>query len=152
MFELMRSIGIDVEKRRASAEAFIPADHPLFADHFPGSPLLPGSLMLELAAQLSGPLAEEFAKTGLGIERWAILGMVRDARFLQPVFLPASLELSAEISRAEPSAISTTVIAAVNGERVMQAQLVMMMIETSAEWAQAIEARHNRIARWQDAS
>ena len=152
MFELMRSILIDLEQRRASAEALIPADHPLFADHFPGSPLLPGSLMLELAAQLSGPLAEEFAKTQLGIERWAILGMVRDARFLQPVFLPASLELSAEISRAEASAINTNVTVAVNGERVMQSQLVMMMIETSAEWAQAIEARNNRLARWQDAS
>lgn len=152
MFELMRSICIDVEKRRASAEAFIPADHPLFADHFPGSPLLPGSLMLELAAQLSGPLAEEFAKTQVGIERWAILGMVRDARFLQPVFLPAHLELSAEIARADSFAIKTNVMVAMNGDRVMQAQLVMMMIETSAEWAQAIEARNNRLARWKDAS
>ena len=152
MFELMQSIRVDVETRRASAEAFIPADHPLFADHFPGAPLLPGSLMLELAAQLSGPLAEEFAKTQLGIERWAILGMVRGARFLQPVFLPVSLELSAEISRAESSAINTNVIVVVNSERAMQAQLVMMMIETSTEWAQAIEARNNRLARWQDAS
>ena len=145
-------INIDLKTRRASAEALIPADHPLFADHFPGAPLLPGSLTLELAAQLSGPLAEEFAKTQLGIERWALLGMVRDARFLQPVFLPASLELSAEISRADSSAINTNVIVAVNGERVMQAQLVMMMIETSTEWAKAIEARNNRLARWQDAS
>ena len=152
MFELMRSIRIDLEKQRASAEAFVPADHPLFADHFPGSPLLPGSLMLELAAQLSGPLAEEFAKTQLGIERWAILGMVRDARFLHPVFLPASLELSAEVSRAGPSTINTNVTVAVNGERVMQAQLVMMMIETSTEWTQAIEARNNRLARWKEAS
>ena len=152
MFELMRSIHIEVEERRAAAEAFVPADHPLFADHFPGVPLLPGSLMLELAAQLSGPLAEEFARTQLGIERWAILGMVRDARFLHPVFLPASLELRAEISRAESSNINTNVTVAVNGERVMQAQVVMMMIETSTEWAQAIDARKDRLARWQEAS
>ena len=91
MFELIRSMRIDVENGRASAEAFVAADHPLFADHFPGSPLLPGSLMIELAAQVSGPLAEEFAKTRMGNERWAILGMVRDARFLHPVFLPATL-------------------------------------------------------------
>ena len=152
MFELMRSICIDVEKRRASAEAFVPAEHPLFADHFPGSPLLPGSLMLELAAQLSGPLAEEFAKVQLGIERWAILGMVRDARFLHPVLLPATLALTAEISRAETSSINTNVTVAVNSERVMQAQLVMMMIEASAEWAHAIQARNQRLARWREAS
>ena len=139
---------IDTENGRASAEAFVPADHLLFADHFPGSPLLPGSIMIELAAQLSGPLAEEFAKTRMGNERWAILGMVRDARFLHPVFLPAKLDLTAEVSRSESSTISTNALIEVNGERVMQAQLVMMMIETSTDWAQAIEARNNRLARW----
>ena len=148
MFELIRSIQIDVENGRASAEAFVAADHPLFVDHFPGSPLLPGSLMIELAAQLSGPLAEEFAKARMGNERWAILGMVRDARFLNPVFLPATLSISAEVDRSEPSSINTNVLVEVNGDRVMQAQLVMMMIETSTELAQAIEARNDRLARW----
>ena len=148
MFELIRSLRIDTENGQASAEAFIEADHPLFADHFPGSQLLPGSLMIELTAQLSGPLAEEFEQMRTRNERWAILGMVRDARFLQPVFLPATLDLVAEVVRSEPSAISTNVVIEVNGERVMQAQLVMMMIETSAELAPAIEARNNRLARW----
>jgi len=139
---------IDVENGRASAEAFVAADHPLFADHFPGSTLLPGSLMIELAAQLSGPLAEEFAKLRMGNERWAILGMVRDARFLKPVFLPATLNINAEVVRSDASSINTSVLVEVNGERVMQAQLVMMMIETSTDLAQAIEARNNRLARW----
>ena len=152
MFELMRSIRIDAEHGRASGLASIPADHPLFADHFPGKSLLPGSLILELAAQVAGPLAEEFAKTKLGDERWAILGMVRDARFLQPVFLPASLEITAVVSRSQSSNVSTTVTVAVNGERVMQAELVMMMLESSAEWAAAIEARNDRLARWKEAS
>ena len=148
MFELMRSLRIDTENGRASAEAFVEADHPLFADHFPGSPLLPGSLMIELAAQLSGPLVEEFAHARMGNERWAILGMVRDARFLHPVFLPATLNLSAEISRSETSTIHTNVTIEVARERVMQAQLVLMMIETSTELERAIEARNNRLARW----
>jgi len=152
MFELMQSISIDVENGRASGEAFVPANHPLFADHFPSNPLLPGSLILELAAQVAGPLAEELAKTQLGIERWAILGMVRDARFLRPVFLPASLEITVVVSRSQSSNVSTNVTVAVNGERVMQAELVMMMLESSAEWAPAIEARNDRLARWRKAS
>src|SRR6185369_14207128 len=152
MFELMRSIRIDVENGHASGTAFVPADHPLFADHFPGKSLLPGSLILELAAQVAGPLAEEFAQTTLGIERWAILGMVRDARFLQPVFLPASLEITAVVSRSQSSNVSTTVTVVVSDERVMQAELVMMMLESSAEWAAAIEARNDRLARWKEAS
>lgn len=152
MFELMRSISIDVANGRASGAAFVPADHPLFADHFPGKSLLPGSLILELAAQVAGPLVEEFAKTQLQIERWAILGMVRDARFLQPVFLPASLEITAAISRSQPSNVSASVTVTVSGERVMQAELVMMMLESSPEWAVAIEARNDRLARWKEAS
>jgi len=152
MFELMRSIRIDAENGRASGEAFVPADHPLFADHFPGKSLLPGSLVLELAAQVAGPLAEEFPKTQSELERWAILGMVRDARFLQPVFLPATLEISAVISRSQTSSVNTVVTVTIDGERVMQAELVMMMLESSAEWASAIEARNDRLARWKEAS
>ncbi len=152
MFELMRSIRIDAENGRASGAASIAVGHPLFADHFPGKSLLPGSLILELAAQVAGPLAEEFAKNQLGLERWAILGMVRDARFLQPVFLPASLEITAVLSRSQSSNVSTTVAVTVNGERVMQAELVMMMLESSNELAPAIEARNERLARWKEAS
>ena len=148
MFELIRSMRLDVENGRASAEAFVAADDPLFGDHFPGSPLLPGSLMIELAAQLSGPLAEEFARTRMGNERWAILGMVRDARFLKPVFLPATLNISTEVARSDQSSINTNALVEVDGERVMQAQLVMMMIESSTDLAPAIEARNNRLARW----
>jgi len=148
----MRSISIDAENGRASGAAFVPADHPLFADHFPGKSLLPGSLILELAAQVAGPLAEEFVKTELEIERWAILGMVRDARFLQPVFLPALLEITATVSRSQSSSVSANVTVTVDGERVMQAELVMMMIESSTELAAAIEARNDRLARWKDAS
>ena len=152
MFELMSSISIDAENGRATGAAFVPADHPLFADHFPGKSLLPGSLILELAAQVAGPLAEEFVKTQLSLERWAILGMVRDARFLQPVFLPAALEITAVISRSQVSNVSANVIVMVNDERVMQAELVMMMLESSADWATAIEARNDRLARWKEAS
>ena len=114
--------------------------------------MLPGSLILELAAQVAGPLAEEFVKTQLDLERWAILGMVRDARFLQPVFLPASLEITAVISRSQSSNVSTNVTVAMDGERVMQAELVMMMLESSDEWTAAIEARNERLARWKEAS
>src|SRR5690349_17494643 len=118
MFELMRSISIEAENGRATGAAFVPADHPFFADHFPGKSLLPGSLIIELAAQVAGPLAEEVAKTKLGIERWAVLGMVRDARFLRPVLLAAALEISAAIARSQSSSINTNVTVTVDGERV----------------------------------
>ena len=68
------------------------------------------------------------------------------------MFLPASLEISAAISRSQSSSVNTTVVVTVDDERVMQAELVMMMLESSAEWASAIEARNDRLTRWKEAS
>jgi len=34
----------------------------------------------------------------------------------------------------------------------MQAELVLMLLETAPEWSKAIEARNSRVARWREAS
>ncbi len=152
MFELIQSISIDAATGTANGKALVPADHPLFADHFPGSPLLPGSLLLELAAQIAGPLAEQVAKLRLDEERWSLLGMVRDAKFLRPVPLPALLALSAEVYRFESSNINLRTEATASGQLVMTAELVMMMFEAEPGWDAAIRARHERLAAWKGVS
>jgi 3-hydroxyacyl-[acyl-carrier-protein] dehydratase len=148
MFELIQSISIDAATGESSGKAIVPADHPLFADHFPGAPLLPGSLLIELAAQVAGPLAEQVTKLRSDVERWAVLGMIRNAKFLRPVTLPATLELIAEVRRFESSSIGLHVEASVNEELVMTAELVMMMFAAAPEWEAAIRARHERVASW----
>jgi len=148
MFELMHSISIDAAKGLAHGEAVVPAGHPLFADHFPSSPLLPGSLLIELAAQISGPLAEEVSRLRLGLDRWAILGMVRHARFLRPISLPATLRFTAEVCRARPSSITSKVTVHVGNQQMMRAELLMAMVEAAPDWEEAICARDNRLAQW----
>lgn len=152
MFELIESISIDPANGLAGGKAIVPADHPLFADHFPGAPILPGSFLLELAAQVAGPLAEQVAKLRLDHDRWALLGMIRNAKFLRPVPLPATIVLAAEVSRFEPSNITLQVHARANEEIVMSAELVMMMAEAAPEWDKAIRARHERLASWKGAA
>src|SRR3954470_19314897 len=101
MFEWLESLAIDAAEAKAAAEARIPADVPFLADHFPGHPLLPGSLQIELCAQVAGPLAEALVARRDGAERFAFLGMVRSATFHAPVPLPAMLRIFVRATRVE---------------------------------------------------
>jgi 3-hydroxymyristoyl/3-hydroxydecanoyl-(acyl carrier protein) dehydratase len=58
MFELVQAISIDAAAGRAVGRAHVPLSAAL-DDHFPGAPHVPGTWLLELAAQIAGPLAEE---------------------------------------------------------------------------------------------
>ena len=114
------------------------------ADHFPGVPVLPGSLQLELCAQIAGPLAER----ARGDDRWAFLGMVRNATFHAVAALPADLEITAELRRVEPSSVVVAVTASRGETLCCRAELVMMMREAEPEWAAAIASARARAARW----
>ncbi len=152
MFELTETISIDAQGGRARGIAALAADHPLFADHFPITRLAPGSLLIELAAQIAGPLAEEITKLKHNLDRWALLGMIREAKFLKPVPLPARIAFYAEADRIETSNVTVSVRAEVSDQVVMRAQLVMMMTESSGEWDEAMNARDRRLATWKGAS
>jgi 3-hydroxyacyl-[acyl-carrier-protein] dehydratase len=148
MFELIQSISIDAAAGVSVGKAIVAADHPIFADHFPGAPLLPGSLLIELSAQIAGPLAEQVSKLRLDVERWSLLGMIREAKFLHPVRLPATIVLNAEVRRFESSSIALAVEAHEGDQIVMRAELVMMMVEAGPECDAAIRARHERVDSW----
>ena len=55
------------------AEWTVPADHPAFAGHFPGRPIVPGVVLLDQALLLAGQLPQA--------ARWSIV----QAKFLRPV-------------------------------------------------------------------
>ncbi|MFY9826623.1 MAG: hypothetical protein WAM82_35000 [Thermoanaerobaculia bacterium] len=153
MFELLRTLSIDAGAGRATGEAFIPAGHPLFADHFPAHAILPGTLAMELAAQVAGPLAEEVvALRHGGRERYAVLGMIHQAKFLSPVPLPARLELTAEVRRSDPSQVTVAVAARVGEIQVLRGELLLAMVEPAAEWSAALALRDQRVACWKRAS
>lgn len=66
---------------RVVAEKLVSASEPYFSGHFPGRPLVPGVLMLEMLAQAGG-----FLEAG-SLEGQAIfLAGVQDARFKAPAF------------------------------------------------------------------
>jgi 3-hydroxymyristoyl/3-hydroxydecanoyl-(acyl carrier protein) dehydratase len=154
VFELLRSLAVDAAAGRARGEAFVPAGHPLFADHFPAHATLPGTLAVELAAQVAGPLAEEVAalQGDGGNARYAVLGMIRSAKFLQPVPLPARLDIEAEVRRCDPSQVTVVVTARAAETPVLRAELLLAMIEATPEWSAAVALRDVRVAGWKRAA
>jgi 3-hydroxyacyl-[acyl-carrier-protein] dehydratase len=141
MFELIRSLQLDGD--RATGIAEIAADHPGLADHFPGRPVLPGTWLVELAAQIAGPLAEDGAPG-----RWAMLAIVRDAKLLAPVELPATVHLEAALVRRDSSLAVVQVVARRGDVLVLRGELAFAMLEATPELTLAARARDERLARW----
>lgn len=71
----------------------------IFADHFPGFPVLPGALILEGLAQLAGVLLEATMRQRGRHDLHALLTMVDRAKFRQVVRPGDRLELEARVER-----------------------------------------------------
>ncbi|MBP5296700.1 MAG: hypothetical protein J6Y94_05145 [Bacteriovoracaceae bacterium] len=75
------------------------ADHPIFAGHFPGNPILPGVVQIEMMAQASAfgmvaQLKDPFAKK-LGL---AFMG-VSDVKFRKPIYPEMDLVIKTKCLR-----------------------------------------------------
>lgn len=68
-----------------------------FEDHFPLKPIMPGVLMLEGMAQLSGLLLEEGVRKETGKSVKALMSIVESAKFRKPVHPGDTLEYLAEV-------------------------------------------------------
>ena len=141
MFELIRTLRI--EDDRADGTAHVASDHPMLRDHFPGRPLLPGTWLVEIAAQIAGPLAETVAPG-----RWAVLAMIQSAKLLAPVDLPAELHIEATLVRRARDIVTTRVIAWRDDVTVLRGELVFALVDAPPGAEQAVRERHERLARW----
>ncbi len=76
--------------REASRAAVVPGDHPCLAGHFPGRPLVPGVLILELVAKA--------ARDAIGPLR---VTSVRAAKFLAPLAPGQSVQIHLDWAEAQ---------------------------------------------------
>lgn len=152
MFEFLRTLSVDAVGRRAVGEARVDCDHPFLADHFPGHPVLPGSMALELAAQVAGPLAEEVVPLEHQRTRYAFLAKVRSAQFVRPVHLPATLRFEAQVKRSDAAGAVVTVTGRNGQELMLRGELLLVMMDADGEWQGALEERRRRVERWKQAA
>jgi 3-hydroxyacyl-[acyl-carrier-protein] dehydratase len=83
-----RLVRVEGAQRLHAEKTFAPAEE-LFLDHFPGRPLVPGTLLTEAIAQAGGWLLV----IASGFRVWPILALVERAKFRRPVRPGDLLEL-----------------------------------------------------------
>ncbi len=93
-FQLVdRITAFDSDARSISVSCQVPDTSPVFEGHFPGHPILPGVLMIEMIAQTGGWLV-----TGLlRFTRMAFLAQVKEAKLRQFVTPGQSLDVEAQL-------------------------------------------------------
>lgn len=95
----------------------------IFADHFPGFPVLPGALILEGLAQLAGVLLEATLRQRGRDDLHALLTMADRAKFRQVVRPGDRLELEARVERATEDGGQVQTWARIADKTVAEAQL-----------------------------
>jgi 3-hydroxyacyl-[acyl-carrier-protein] dehydratase len=95
----------------------------VFADHFPGYPVMPGAMILEGLAQLAGVLLEATMRQRGRHDLHAILTMADRAKFRRVVRPGDKLEYEAKMERATEDGGQAQTWARVDGQLVAEAQL-----------------------------
>lgn len=96
-------------------------------DHFPDFPMLPGALIVEAGAQLSGFLLEmTFNAAGSPVVR-AVLAQIQRAKFHQPVGPGDRMEIVATITGMRESSAQVDFEAQVDGREAARGTLTFVM-------------------------
>ncbi|MEL0048324.1 MAG: 3-hydroxyacyl-ACP dehydratase FabZ [Gammaproteobacteria bacterium] len=104
----------------------ITANEELFNGHFPGQPILPGVLILESMAQLSGVLAFETKGTRPADGTNYLFGGVEKARFRRQVIPGDRLDLVSKIAADRKIMMKFECEAYVDGELACSAMLTVV--------------------------
>ncbi len=110
---------LDHDKQHIIAFRDIRPDDWWFRGHVPGRPLLPGVLMLEMAAQASALLSKLVA----GFKPFIAFGGVDDCKFREAVEAPSRLYLLATGTEVRPRRIISQTQGVVDGKLIFEAKI-----------------------------
>jgi 3-hydroxyacyl-[acyl-carrier-protein] dehydratase len=104
--------------------------------HFPGRPVMPGTLIVEAMAQLSGYLLSK-SRQAEGRYVFSILSLLEKVKFYEMVGPGEQIKIKAEIEKEKEDSAVVNATAAVNGEKVVSAQMLFYCFEIDGVDAEA---------------
>ena len=114
---------LEVEQlKRVVGSKVFPEGHPIFENHFPGEPLLPGVIVIEALAQLAGValIKQE------GVPLRGYLAEVKRVRFHRLVYPGEEILLAVEVEQMFGDFARFSVEAKVAGERVAEGTIIVV--------------------------
>ena len=124
------------------AEKSFSGEEDFFQDHFPGYPVVPGVLQIEMIAHAGGRCVAL-----LHPERLAILGSVKSAKFYRPLTPPRTCTIRAEVLQIRDDyAVAKGEITA-NGERLCAAEIMFAILprtKLDSSWTDPVMAEWRR--------
>ncbi len=115
--------------RAAEAIKNVALSEDFFDDHFPRRPIMPGVLMIEGMAQLSGLLLEASLKQKHGRDAKALLTVLERTKFREMIRPGDTLTYRAEVTAVNPAGGKTSVRALCNGKTVVTSGMVFAFQE-----------------------
>ena len=109
--------------KEGTGEYRVRGDEPFLRGHFPGAPLMPGVLLVEAAAQLTGVVAQ--SDPALAPLPDLKLTALRNVKILGSAHPGETIRLEARIVGRLANLIQAQATASVNGQVVLQAELVL---------------------------
>ena len=109
--------------KEGTGEYRVRGDEPFLRGHFPGAPLMPGVLLVEAAAQLTGVVAQ--SDPALAPLPGLKLTALRNVKILGSAHPGETIRLEARIVGRLANLIQAQATASVNGQVVLQAELVL---------------------------
>ncbi len=112
--------------RSATGRMVFPSESPFFEDHFPGFPVVPGVLLLEAMAQLSGKLIGYTVRKNRGDWPFPILSMANNVKFRKFVRPGELAQFETKILELRDESSIVAVKTRVDGKVVAQAEEVFV--------------------------